>query len=70
MIYFSIEFNKSAVIFTFVVCSVDVHAISITSKLQGDSTQCLKMPIVYRRGIHPNKCVYVKLYAKVDITKQ
>ena len=32
--------------------------------------QCLKMPIVYRRGIHPKECVYVKLYAKVDITKQ
>ena len=33
-------------------------------------TQCLKMLIGYRRGIHPKECVYVKLYAKVGITKQ
>ena len=32
--------------------------------------QCLKMPKVYRRGLHPKECLYVKLYAKVDITKQ
>ena len=31
MICFFIEFNKSAVIYTFVVCSVEVHTISITS---------------------------------------
>ena len=35
-----------------------------------DHAQCLKMPIVYRRGLHPKECLYVKLYAKVDITKQ
>ena len=33
-------------------------------------TQCLKMPIVYRRGLHPKEYVYVKLNAKVDMTKQ